>query len=54
MIRINLSHYWGKLATMQHVRISLITKKLYSTQNRFWHENVEKGLAIILEQINHN
>jgi len=34
MIRINLPHYWSKLTTMQHVRISLITKKLYNMKNR--------------------
>jgi len=27
---IHSPHYWSKLATMQHVRVSLITKKLYS------------------------
>jgi len=43
MIYVNLPHYRGKLATMQRVRISLITKKLYSIQDRFGHENVEKG-----------
>jgi len=29
MIRINLSHYWSKLATMQHARI-LLQRNLYS------------------------
>jgi len=36
------------------VRISLITKKPYNIQNRFW-KNVEKRvLSIILVQFNHN
>jgi len=26
-----------------HICISLVTKKLYSIQNRFWHKNVKKG-----------
>lgn len=43
MICVNLPGYRGKLATLQHVRISLTVKKLYSIQNRSWHENVEKG-----------
>jgi len=35
-----IPHYWSKL--IMHVRILLITKKLYSIQNRPWHKNVEK------------
>jgi len=29
---------------MQHIRISFIVKKLYSVQNRSWHENIEKKI----------
>jgi len=27
--------------------ISIITKKLYSVQNRSWHENIEKGSTLL-------
>jgi len=40
MINLLLSRQVGY--TMQHVRISLTTKKPYGTQNRSWHENVKK------------
>jgi len=40
---INLFHLSGQADYNTAVRISLITKKLYSIQSRFWHENVEKS-----------
>jgi len=40
---------------MQHVRISLITKKEYNVQSSSWHQNVEKdSLYHIRVQFNYN
>jgi len=40
---INLFHLSGQADYNTAIRISLITKKLYSIQSRFWHENVQKS-----------